>query len=212
MTKLTLEEELQKRRLPNTVLQKLTEQRIGSVVELATRPDLMEYFENDLKPIQLLKLKSMIRECEPGASEMQAIAKPGNDNDTVENCVTKENVLIAREQNATRVELIQQFQIECEQLKKVIDLILDDTDYVSEKAKAILERSKAAHQCRANRLKQILLDVHKCTPDTSSDASYSSRPIVETSMSTRKLTISQHKWRVRIDMHPKTIGMLPCQF
>lgn len=160
---MSLTDELQKRRIPASVFKMINDHQIGSVAELAARSDLLKCFESELKPIQWCKLKNMIKDFQGQATH--TVSQQNTDNIDVDDNQNREAVLIETEMKASKEDLSEQFHCECEYLKGVISMILDDISCVNEQVRAILERSKEAHQRRATRLKQLLLDVHKFTPD-----------------------------------------------
>ena len=137
-----LDNNLKKLRLPVPVQKILACAEVSDFAELVSSPDLLEKVRKHLNPIQHSKLNALIKEFE--TSEEHTSEYNGAD------------VLLNTEKSASRKDILGQLQFERQCLEELNNIIVDDSDDLTLGAKQIVQKSKAAHQARANRLSAIL--------------------------------------------------------
>ena len=141
MTRESLDDLIVGKRLPFFVVETLRTNNVERLCELSNRTELSNAIEINLNPIQVSKFRMLILEDTKRGPEYVA---------------ERDKVLIERENSATWSELDQQLEQEKSTLEYINALLLDDDARLSPGAKRKLERSKAMHQSRANRLKALL--------------------------------------------------------
>jgi len=138
----SLDNNLKKLRLPPPAVALLDNASVRDFGVLFGSQNLLEEVRKHLNPIQHSKLNALIKEFEnsdEGASDYNGT-----------------EVLLNTENNASRSEIIGQLLFERQCLEELNNIIVDDSDEMTAGAKQIVQKSKAAHQARANRLNAVL--------------------------------------------------------
>lgn len=138
----SLDSNLKKLRLPLPAVALLENASVTDFAVLLESQNLLEEVRKHLNPIQHSKLNALIK-------EFEKIDEDASDYNGTE-------VLLNAENNASRNEILGQLVFERQCLEELNSIIVDDSDEMTAGAKQIVQKSKAAHQARANRLNGVL--------------------------------------------------------
>lgn len=150
---------LSKLRLSPQALAYLEENGIRDCGALVASNQILQKLRALLNPIQLSKLNALIKDFESCQDEIEC---------------TGDKVLLNREMAASRHEIVSQLELERQCLEEINCLILEESSTMTEGAKKIVQKSKAAHQARASRLNNILRA--KASQNTSDGSEHYAEP------------------------------------